>query len=208
MHGKACVSLTFDDGPDPDVTVPLLGLLARYRVKATFFVTGRKAEQYGNLLSEILRQGHTLGNHSYGHDPFLMFRSSTALDREISDAQAVLRRFGVLPLAFRPPVGVTNPKLAGVLSRNGMYCLNFSCRAVDFGNRHVAGLSGRILKKVKPDDIILLHDVQPPQGMGVETWLHEVELILCGLSDAGLKIIPLADLIGRPVMISTKSIGE
>jgi peptidoglycan/xylan/chitin deacetylase (PgdA/CDA1 family) len=203
--GRPVVSLTFDDGPDPAVTTPLLGLLARYRVKATFFVTGRKAEQYGDLLSVILRQGHTLGNHSFGHDPFLMLRPSAVLDREIGDMQAVLRRFGVLPLAFRPPVGVTSPKLAVMLRRRGMYCLNFSCRAGDFGNRYVEGLSGKILKKVKPDDIILLHDIRPLQGMAVDAWLREVDLILSGLNDRGLEIVPLADLIGKPVMIQTNS---
>jgi peptidoglycan-N-acetylglucosamine deacetylase len=203
--GRHAVSLTFDDGPDPAVTTPLLGLLARYQVKATFFVTGRKAEQYGDLLSVILRQGHTLGNHSFGHDPFLMLRSYAVLDREIGDMQAVLRRFGVLPLAFRPPVGVTSPKLAIVLRRRGMYCLNFSCRAGDFGNRYVEGLSGKILKKVKPDDIILLHDIRPLQGMAVDAWLREVDLILSGLNDRGLEIVPLADLIGKPVMIQTNS---
>jgi hypothetical protein len=119
--------------------------------------------------------------------------------------QAVLRRFGVLPLAFRPPVGVTSPKLAVVLRRRGMYCLNFSCRAGDFGNRYVEGLSGKILKKVKPDDIILLHDIRPLQGMAVDAWLREVDLILSGLNDRGLEIVPLADLIGKPVMIQTNS---
>jgi peptidoglycan/xylan/chitin deacetylase (PgdA/CDA1 family) len=175
--GRPVVSLAFDDGPDPAVTTPLLGLLVRYRGKATFCVTGRKAEQYGDLLTAVLRLGHTLGNHS----------------------------FGVSPLAFRPPVGVTNPKLAIVLRRWGMYCLNFSCRAGDFGNRYVEDLSGKILKKVKPDDIILLHDIRALQGMAVDAWLREVELILSGLNDRGLEIVPLADLIGKSVMIRVNS---
>ncbi|MBI4618916.1 MAG: polysaccharide deacetylase family protein [Desulfobacterales bacterium] len=199
--GRPVVSLTFDDGPDPVTTPPLLQLLERYAARATFFVTGEKAAQYGNLISEILADGHDIGNHSYSHDPFLMLRRSEKVYREIEATQVLLRRFGISPVAFRPPVGITSPKLANALEQQGLRCVTFSCRAFDGGNRFLRDLSGRILKKVKPDDIILLHDIRPKGTVDAEVFLREMEAILSSLKNRGLQVVPLAELLGKPVMI-------
>jgi len=202
--GKPLVSLTFDDGPDPLTTRPLLQLLARHTAQATFFVTGERAAEYGDLISDILEHGHEIGNHSYSHDPFLMLRRSDTLYREIESTQTLLKGFGISPVAFRPPVGITNPKLANVLLQQGLACVTFTCRAVDCGNRCISGLSGKILKKAKPDDIILLHDVRPKGSIDTEGFLHEIDLILSGLKNKGLQVVPLAELLGRPVMVRIK----
>ena len=199
--GRPVVSVTFDDGPDHATTGPLLQLLERHAVKAVFFVTGENAEINGSLISAILEQGHDIGNHSFHHDPFLMLRRSGILVREIEATQTLLHRFGISPAAFRPPVGITNPKLGDILRKRGMYCLTFSCRANDYGNRRMDGLSRKILKKAKPDDIILLHDIRPQRAIDTDIWLHEVDLILSGLKNKGLQVIPLAELIAQPVMV-------
>jgi peptidoglycan/xylan/chitin deacetylase (PgdA/CDA1 family) len=199
--GRPAVSLTFDDGPDPETTRPLLQLLDRYAAKAAFFVTGEKAAKYGDLISEILAHGHDIGNHSYSHDPLLMLRCPEKLYREIESTQVLLRRFGISPRAFRPPVGITNPRLAKVLPQQGLYCVTFSCRANDFGNRYIKGLSGKILNKVKPDDIVVLHDTKPKVAGDTECFLREIDLILSCLKNKGLQIVPLAELLGRPIMV-------
>lgn len=202
-RGKAqgrAVALTFDDGPDPATTGPLLHLLKRHAVKAAFFVTGVNAEKNGDLIENILAEGHDIGNHSCRHDPLLMLRPSETLAREIEATQAVLRRFGILPAAFRPPVGVTSPRLGGVLKANALFCMTFSCRAHDFGNRRIHGLSGSILKKVKPNDIILLHDIRPRPDGDAGRWLQEVDRILSGLKEMGLQVRPASELIGKPIM--------
>jgi len=82
-----------------------------------------------------------------------------------------------------------------------MYCLTFSCRAADFGNRRVKDLSYKILQKVKADDIILLHDVPPHRTEDQEILLSEIESLLAGLSARGLKVVPLSTLIGKTIMI-------
>jgi len=199
--GRSVVSLTFDDGPDPMTTRPLLQLLERHNAKAVFFVTGGNAAKYGDLILEILEHGHEIGNHSYIHDPFLMLRPYQTLYREIESTQTILSSFGISPAAFRPPVGITNPKLAHVLSQQNLLCVTFNCRAFDGGNRHLRGLSDKILRKVQQDDIILLHDVRPKGKKDAGYFLHEVDLILVGLEKRGLRVIPLVELTGRPVMI-------
>jgi peptidoglycan-N-acetylglucosamine deacetylase len=197
---RKAVALTFDDGPDPDVTPRLLDLLRRHALQATFFVVGERVERYPELIREILYRGHTLGNHSFRHDPLLMLRSRTRLREEVSRAQDALSAFDACPLAFRPPVGITNPRLQGVLKALGMYCVTFSCRALDRGNRRITGLAAIILKKVRPGDILLLHDVAPKGAEGIEEWLTQIERIVSGLKQRGYEILPLPELIDRPVM--------
>lgn len=197
--GTTAVALTFDDGPNPEVTTRLLELLAEHGVHATFFVTGVNAERHPELIRAILAQGHTLGNHSYHHSPFLMLKGSATLRREVGAAQALFEQFGVVPLAFRPPVGVTAPHLWRVLTDLGMSCVNFSCRIGDMGNRRIANMAARLLKKVRPGDIILLHDVPPPRGE-VDYLLEEFATILAGLKARNIEVQPLARVIGKQVM--------
>lgn len=197
--GAKGVALTFDDGPDPEVTPRLLELLARHEVTATFFVTGANAERYPDIIRVILAGGHALGNHSYSHSPFLMLKGRKTLQHEVASAQSVFLQFGVVPLAFRPPVGITNPRLWRVLLENGMFCVNFSRRAADMGNRRVTRLASRLLAKVVPGDIILLHDVAPRQG-DVTNLLQEFSTLIEGLKGRGLEIVSMGQHIGKEVM--------
>ncbi|MFW5957618.1 MAG: polysaccharide deacetylase family protein [Desulfosalsimonas sp.] len=199
------VALTFDDGPDPSTTPYLLDLLARCNVCACFFVTGMRAETYPELIKKILCAGHSIGNHTYSHDVFVMLKSKKTLAREIDAAQEVLKTFGVRPLAFRPPAGVVNPRLGPLLDQRKMFCIHYSRRGFDIGNRRISGLSRRILKKIRPGDIVLLHDIHPGSSdFRVETWLAEIENLLSGIERKGLCIRPLSELVNRPVMALEK----
>jgi len=202
--GEQAVALTFDDGPDPLSTPELLRLLSKHRVQATFFVTGEKASAHPELVKEIVRQGHAIGNHTYSHDNLLLLKGNNHLLAEIEKTQYVLQELGVNPFAFRPPAGVTSPGLDPVLRRLNLYTVNFSCRAFDGGNRRIRNLSKKILKRVRPDDIILLHDTRPKNDDLFSCWLKEMDQLLTGIGNKGLKVLPLAMLIGRPVMGNPK----
>ncbi|MFP3980939.1 MAG: polysaccharide deacetylase family protein [Desulfobacterales bacterium] len=195
------VAVTFDDGPDPRTTPFLLDMLARYGVHATFFIPGKNARAHPELVSRILEAGHDIGNHTFAHDVLVMLKSQKTLAREIDDTQKVLKDFGVTPLTFRPPAGVVNPKLGGILKKREMICIHYSRRGPDMGNRRIRGLSGKILAKIRPGDIVLLHDCCPHSAnFSAETWLAEIGKILAGLPQKGLRAVPLAELIERPVM--------
>jgi hypothetical protein len=87
-----------------------------------------------------------------------------------------------------------------------LYIVNFSCRAFDGGNRRIRDLSKKILKKIRPDDIILLHDTTPKKEDLLHAWLNEVDKLLSGIGAQGFSVLPLSEMIGRPVMI-TKNDG-
>ena len=194
------VCLTFDDGPDPLSTPPLLALLHEHGVRATFFVTGARAERYPQLIAAILDNGHTLGNHSFTHDDWIMFRKPATIIAEITATQAVLAQSGRKPNLFRPPVGILTSRYADPLHATGLQALTFSRRARDMGNRRIRGMAGRILGNLRSGDIILLHDTQPRSGNTLESWLAEVGRIIDGCQARGLAIVPLEALIGQAVM--------
>jgi peptidoglycan/xylan/chitin deacetylase (PgdA/CDA1 family)/uncharacterized membrane protein len=201
-HGprtQRALAITFDDGPDPRTLPALLALLAQEKAPATFFLVGRSAAAHPTLVREIVEAGHEVGNHSQTHDPFLMLRSCRRLEADIGECQGALARAGVTPLVFRPPAGITNPRLLGALRTHGLACIAFSCRPLDFGNRRLKGLKRRVLHCARPGDIVMLHDRLPP-GVPVAPWLKEVAGILEGLREKGLRVVPLSELVGFGIM--------
>jgi len=193
------VALSFDDGPDPEVTPQVLDLLDRHGLKAAFFLIGEKAQAHPELVREILRRGHEVGNHTWHHDPFLMLKGRKRLREEVRGGQEILKGFGILPAAFRPPVGITSPALWRLLIEEGMFCLNFSLRAGDMGNRRIGHLAKRLLGRVRPGDLLLLHDVRPPKAQ-VQDLLREFEALLQGLKAKHLEVVPVSALVGRQIM--------
>ena len=204
--GKNKVAVTFDDGPTEPLTRQILDLLDKYSVKATFFVSGVQTLKYPDIINEIISRGHSIGNHSFHHNPFLMLKSYRELYQDIASLQELLRNNGVNTLAFRPPVGIVNPKLGPILDQLGLICVTFSCRAWDAGNLHIQQLSSRILAKVKADDIVLLHDVLPRGKEDACFLLTEIDKILDGIHEKGLIIVPLSELIGKEILIPKRQI--
>ncbi|MBL4901838.1 polysaccharide deacetylase family protein [Desulfocapsa sp. AH-315-G09] len=199
VTGNKGVALTFDDGPSPVTTPILLNLLRSYNYKATFFVIGQKAEKYPNLIADILADGHTIGNHSWQHDNLLMLRSRRRLRKDIKKTQATLETCGVHPLVFRPPVGITNPRLKAVLQEEQLLAVTFSCRAFDHGNRKLPNLAARITSKLKPGDIILLHDSRPETEEATQEWKKEISILFATLKKEGPEVVPLELLTGSAV---------
>lgn len=66
-RGENKIALTFDDGPNPFWTRKILDVLDKYKVKANFFVLGKRAEEYNDIVKEIFNRGHLIGNHGYSH---------------------------------------------------------------------------------------------------------------------------------------------
>lgn len=199
--GKNAIALTFDDGPDPVSTPLLLRLLSKHQVRATFFVNGRKAARYPELIEAILLQGHLIGNHSYNHDSLLFLKNFKVIVDEIKSTENELHNFGIRPIAFRPPAGITSPRFRQALLQSDVYIVNFSRRAFDGGNRWIGNISRNILKRIRADDIVLLHDIRQKNERLTLHWLKEIELILEGLKNKGLSVLPLSEIIERPVMI-------
>ena len=161
--GTQGVCLTIDDGPDPSTTPALLALLDEHQAKAVFFLIGERAARHPELVREIARRGHVIGNHSQTHPSasFWILRP-WALWREVAACQETLRGIlGEAPLWFRPPVGHHNLFLASILRALGLTMMIWSCRGFDGVKRDVPAILHSIGQDLRPGAIVLLHEARP-----------------------------------------------
>lgn len=153
------VWLTIDDGPSDD-TVAVLDLLDAHAAKATFFVVGERAATRPELVREIVRRGHTLGNHSATHPQAWFWALPPAWMRcEIETTQVLLAELtGVAPRWFRAVVGMANPFVAAELKRHGLARVAWCARGYDAVAAEPAGVVARIERGLRPGAIVLLHE--------------------------------------------------
>ena len=153
------VWLTIDDGPSDD-TLAILDALDAHAAKATFFVVASKARARPELVREIARRGHGLGNHSASHPAgWFWALGPRRMAREISDAQATLRDItGQAPRWFRAVVGMANPFVAAPLARLGLARVAWSARGYDAVDGDAARVVARCEPGLAPGAIVLLHE--------------------------------------------------
>jgi peptidoglycan/xylan/chitin deacetylase (PgdA/CDA1 family) len=151
--------LTIDDGPSDD-TPAILALLEAYGARATFFVVAERARARPHLVRDIVRRGHTLGNHSASHpSAWFWALGPRRMAREIEQAQATLREVaGVAPRWFRAVVGMANPFVAAPLRRLGLARVAWSARGFDAVRADPATVVARIDRDLGPGAIVLLHE--------------------------------------------------
>jgi peptidoglycan-N-acetylglucosamine deacetylase len=157
------VWLTIDDGPDPATTPRVLDLLEKHQALATFFLVGENAAAHPALVEEIVRRGHTLGNHTHTHPQTTYWCAGGArTGREIDRcSEAIRARTGSAPRWFRPPVGLKSLALHPALAARGLELVLWSARGYDTKTRSPAGAVRRILCGLKPGAIILAHESGP-----------------------------------------------
>jgi peptidoglycan-N-acetylglucosamine deacetylase len=157
--GRGIVALSFDDGPDPDVTPRIMDLLERHGATASFFCIGERAAAWPEIVRDIARRGHSVENHTQRHPNAFACFGMSALRREIEAAQATLSRIaGQAPRFFRAPVGLRSPLLDPVLSRIGLRLTSWSRRGHDCVRRDPEAVLRQITSRLRDGDIVLLHD--------------------------------------------------
>ena len=165
------VALTFDDGPDPEVTPAVLEILQDRGVTATFFPIGRRAASHPSLVEKIAEAGHRLGNHSWNHSPTFFFHSTRKLNAEIDRSQELLETLGGRrPTHFRAPAGIRGPFLQAILERQGLVLTAWNARGYDTTDANPNRVLKRIIRRLEPGAILLLHDgssARAPDGRAV-----------------------------------------
>lgn len=177
------VYLTFDDGPIPEVTPWVLDQLDAYGAKATFFMVGDNAARHPELVAEVLRRGHSVGNHTMHHTQGL----HTDSDTYVAD---VMRAAEALPPTrlFRPPHGFMRPAQLRKVKKLGYQITMHDVVTRDY---YSALSPGRILMNVKryvrPGSIIVMHD-------SLKAWKNTGQAlphILEWLTAQGYRLVPL-----------------
>ena len=187
------VCLTFDDGPDPQVTPQVLELLNRYEATASFFCIGEKAAAFPALVREIARRGHSVENHSYRHSHAFAFYGMARLRREVAAAQAVIAGItGRPPVFFRAPAGFRSPLLDPVLAKCGMRYVSWTRRGYDAVRRDPVRVLQRLARGLAAGDVLVLHDgARARTDAGEPVVLAVLPALLDQLAARGLKSVSL-----------------
>jgi peptidoglycan/xylan/chitin deacetylase (PgdA/CDA1 family) len=187
VDGLGCVALTFDDGPDPVDTPKLLDLLREKGVKATFFVVGKRADQYPEIVRRACAEGHLIANHTWSHYSLFCFLMPRRLRAEIErGTESVRRSCGFRPRFFRSPVGLRHPLLAPYLQDAGLEYVSWTIRTRDTLTANSSVLARRILNKAASGDIILLHDRLPG---GTDAMLEALPGVIDELRKRGFEFV-------------------
>ena len=191
------IAITFDDGPDAEVTPQVLDLLEARGVRATFFCIAEKAERYPEIVHEIVRRGHSVENHSSGHQVTFALRGLGGIRREITAAQRCLGELaGKPPRFFRSPAGFRSPLLDPVLHDLGLRLVSWTRRGFDTRRADVEFVAERLLRGLAPGDILLLHDGHSARtSTGVPVVLEVLPRVLDAAQRQGLRPVTLAQAI-------------
>jgi peptidoglycan/xylan/chitin deacetylase (PgdA/CDA1 family) len=198
-EGSKSVALTFDDGPDEDFTPQVLAVLHEKNVKAAFFCVGTRARLSPDLVKQIVREGHLLGNHSFTHAMWINFGRHNRLRDEIQQCGAAIQdAAGVTPTLYRAPHGFKNPALGDVLRELGMTAVGWQIRGFDAVDGDAARIARRIVDGARPGGVIAMHDGSGLQGTPDRSaTLEALPVIIDGLRARGLKLVRLDELLAN-----------
>jgi len=186
------VALTFDDGPDARSTPELLDWLRAEKIPATFFGIGKNVVAAKELTARIAQEGHLLGNHTFTHSNATNLFSSARLREEMTRTQTAIKdAAGVEPKFFRPPMGLSNPRIFREAHRLEMRVIGWNARGFDTVCHDPQHIVARIVRRLKPGGIILLHDGNIPAGRLMVT----VKSLWATLRERGYTVVPLDELL-------------
>jgi peptidoglycan/xylan/chitin deacetylase (PgdA/CDA1 family) len=188
------VALTFDDGPWPD-TPDFLAVLAAKAVPATFCMVGRQVLARPEITKQVAAAGMTLCNHSFDHNEHLSTADPTAMESDVQrgiDAQMTV--LGTAPRLYRAPGGDLSPQIEDTVAGKGEQVLGWSVDPADYRDPAAQTIVDRVMAKVKPGAIILLHD----GGGNRSQTLAALPLIIDRLRGAGYSFAIPAGLSVRP----------
>jgi peptidoglycan/xylan/chitin deacetylase (PgdA/CDA1 family) len=155
------IALTFDDGPHHEYTPPLLQVLERYQIPASFFWLGVCVERSPKLAKKIYQRGHWIGLHGYSHKSFPLL-SDEELKQSLHKTKTAISNACELDPQYvrdvRPPNGLFTPQTLNVLQQNHYRSVMWSVVPEDWVRPGVAVVSDRVMKQVNNGSIIVLHD--------------------------------------------------
>ena len=187
-HGKTGTSegriaLTFDDGPDPRTTPRILATLQKHDVKATFFVVGRRVEEHPGLLRRIVREGHTIGNHTYDHAD-MSYLTAGQMRVELRRTQKAVHEalgYHYQMALMRPPYGEPYfdgadalPAFRRIARQEQLFPVIWTIDTQDYlmaGNPQGIVRSvvrqDRAGRKQDRDEVVLMHDIHPQDAQAL-----------------------------------------
>ena len=186
---KKVIALTFDDGPDGNTTPQALDILAKYKIKATFFVQGKNIAGNEALLKRMKSEGHEVGNHSWNH-PVLTKLSLEDAKKQITDTEtAITSVLGKSSKLMRPPYGAVSDDIRNSLD---LSFIMWDVDSMDWKSKNEAAILTEIQRQATNGSIILMHDIH-------QTSVNSLPKVIEYLQGQGYSFVTVSELLGNHV---------
>jgi chitin deacetylase len=187
---KKIVALTFDDGPSAQRTLPLIDLLNKHNIHATFFMLGSNIERYPEIAKNVYKNGNLIGNHSYDHSK-LVFKQQSYIRDQIERTDELIREIGQNEIRyFRPPYSAKYLVLPIIIRKmkktlvTGTYDPPSEYKTPMIGKN----VAIEIIDNVEPGSIIYLHDGKESD---VNEFIDAIETVIIELKKKGYEFVRL-----------------
>ncbi len=201
-RGSKQIALTYDDGPNDPHTLRLLEVLARHEVHATFFMIGRYVRQRPDIVLDVARAGHVIGNHTLTH-PLLIFESAAQTRTELVECRAALTdAVGKHSNLFRPPFGGRRPVTLRIARDLGFETVMWNVTGYDWNAPSAAHVEKKVMGQMRGGDVILLHD-GGNRAMGADRGptVIATDNLIRKYKDQGFQFMTVTEMmeeVGRP----------
>ena len=182
---KKVVALTFDDGPDGNTTPQALDILAKYKIKATFFVQGKNIAGNESILKRMQSEGHEVGNHSWNH-PILTKLSLEDAKQQLTDTEdAITKVLGKSSKLMRPPYGAISDDIRNSLD---LSFIMWDVDSLDWKSKNESAILTEIQRQTTDGSIILLHDIH-------QTSVNSLPRVIEYLQGQGYSFVTVSELL-------------
>ena len=182
---KKVVALTFDDGPDGNTTPQALDILAKYKIKATFFVQGKNIAGNESILKRMQSEGHEVGNHSWNH-PILTKLSLEDAKKQLTDTEdAITKVLGKSSKLMRPPYGAISDDIRNSLD---LRFIMWDVDSLDWKSKNEAAILTEIQHQTSDGAIILMHDIHQPS-------VNSLPKVIEYLQEQGYSFVTVSELL-------------
>jgi peptidoglycan/xylan/chitin deacetylase (PgdA/CDA1 family) len=197
-QGQPLLYLTYDDGPEPAYTHPILDLLRRYQAKATFFVLGGQVSRYPDALRAEAAAGHSVGNHTYTHVALNTVSQAVFVEEMNKTKKVMLETAGNLFTLdhdvryMRPPYGAIDEHTSVYAAELGYAMVLWDVDPRDWSEPGTDAIANHVLQNIQPGHIVLLHD----GGGDRRQTVAATKIILNALTAQGYQFVPITH--GQP----------
>lgn len=182
---KKVVALTFDDGPNATTTPQALDILAKYKIKATFFVQGKNIAGNESILKRMQSEGHEVGNHSWNH-PVLTKLSLEDAKKQITDTEsAITSVLGTSSKLMRPPYGAVSDDIRNSLD---LSFIMWNVDSLDWKSKNESAILTEIQRQTTDGSIILLHDIH-------QTSVNSLPRVIEYLQGQGYSFVTVSEML-------------
>jgi len=201
-RGSKQIALTYDDGPNDPHTLKLLEVLARHEVQATFFMIGRYVRQRPDIVLDVARAGHVIGNHTLTHS-LLIFESAAQTRTELVECRTALTdAVGKHSNLFRPPFGGRRPATLRTARELGLETVMWNVTGYDWNAPSAAQVEKKVVGQIHGGDVILLHD-GGHRAMGADRGptVIATDNLIRRYKDQGFQFVTVTEMmeeVGRP----------